>query len=550
MKKGIALVILMLMFMSMLLACGNSGGSTGSTPASGSGGTTGSTSSSGSSGSTGSTPPSSGSATNSGTGTPVSTVKYADEITIITDGLAVAHLDPSKPGTSTGGFIYTLKCGWDRLIYRDEKGQYFPMLATEWGSDDLQTWTFKLRNDVTFHNGEKFTAQDVVYTINRMKANMGTLGYGIWGFVDTVNTPDDYTLEIILTSPNVEFEFFISQGEAIIVNEKAITDDPENGHLIGTGCFTIKEFIPNNYWVLERNDNYWGEKAITKTLIFRQITEASTQTMMMLNGEAQIAVMLPPSDLELFIDNPKYEVFHHNMPNPMPICFNMSDPITGDKNFRYAVAAATRRDEIGYATQIYYSLPEDGVMGPYFMPFRNTSIPMFPEDIEKAKEYLAASSYKGETVTITAYLSVTSAELLQQQLSEIGIKTEIVQTDPAGLPAFVAWDNNITQILVASYAIGQNESGLRNLLYPRMNYNRQHYENPRVTELFDKVILEPDKEKRREMHYEIQSIVADDLPYYNLYYGDRFVIGAKGIGGFTIHPDVFYDFRYVYWQKD
>jgi peptide/nickel transport system substrate-binding protein len=189
-------------------------------------------------------------------------------------------------------------------------------------------------------------------------------------------------------------------------------------------------------------------------------------------------------------------------------------------------------------------------MGAYEMIFRNPNIPLIEQDVAKAKEYLAKSPYNGETITITASLGVISSEALQQQLLKIGIKTEIIQTDTAGLPALVAWDNNQTQILMCSYQTGMNESTLRNLLYPRMLYNRTHYENARVTELFDQVLLERDREKRREMHYEIQQIVADDPPFFNINYSERVLYATKGLGGFTIPPDAFYDFRQVYLEID
>jgi len=283
-----------------------------------------------------------------------------------------------------------------------------------------------------------------------------------------------------------------------------------------------------------------------------QIAEPSARTMMMLNGEAQIGVQLPSEDLELFMDNPEFVQFHHQMPNPFPIHFNMTDPITSDKNFRLAVAHCVNATDIAMANQRYFSLPDDGVMGPYFMPFRDSSIRPIPMDIEKAKQYLAASVYNGETLSLTTYLpgALRNTEVFQQQLAAIGIKTEIVQTDPAGLPSMVAWDNNVTQILQASCAIMLNESGMRTMVYPGMLYNRSRYENPRVTELYDKVALEPNREARRDMYYEIQRIVADDIPFFNLYYTDRYVFGAKGLDGFKLTPDVFYDFRYVYQVLD
>ena len=478
--------------------------------------------------------------------------RYAEELVILTDGMPAPHLNPFMPGTPVPGLVYTFKLGWDRLLdISSDLTTYLPMLATEWKSDDLKTWTFKLRDDVYFHNGEKFTSDDVVYTVERGMASPGTMSYSVWGTVAEVRALDDYTVEIELNGPNVEFEYNLAMGEGIIFNRDAVEADPDEGHYVGTGAFKLMEFVSNNYWVMERNDNYWGAPPITKKLTFRNITEAAARSIMLLNGEAQLACSIPSDDQDLFQDNPAFTRYEVMVNNPMPINFNMTDPVAGDWSFRMAVASAINRYDIAMATgATIFSIPTDGVTGGYFMPFRNTDIPLIPYDLDKAREYLAASPYKGETITITASIGVTTSEVIQQQLSEIGIKTEIVQTDIAGLPALVAWDNNQTQILMCSYNMLLSESAIRNLYYPRALYNRTHYDNPEVTALFDAVNVEPDREKRREIHYEIQRLIAEDPPMFNLYHSAWVFYGAKGIGGFTLRPDMFYDFRYIYLELD
>ncbi len=150
---------------------------------------------------------------------------------------------------------------YDQLAQFDESLKAQPMLAESWGANDkADVWTFKLRQDVTFHDGSKFTSKDVVYTFKRL-IDPATASPGAGNLTmldpDGIKAVDDYTVEFKLTQPNVDLPLALITRQTWIVKDGASGDDlKSNG--IGTGPFTQKEFRPGETpSIYEKNPNYW-----------------------------------------------------------------------------------------------------------------------------------------------------------------------------------------------------------------------------------------------------------------------------------------------------
>ena len=447
---------------------------------------------------------------------------------------------------------WTYNLIYDRLLLSTDDGQPLPYLATDWETTDYQTFTLKLRDDVNFHNGEKFTAHDVVWTATTAKSTPGAIAGAIWGFVKEVVALDDYTVQFVLESVNVEFLWVISQTEAVILNEKAVAADPDKGVWIGTGAYRLIDFIPLDHWTFERYDGFWGDAPITRKITMLHIPEPATRAMMLLNGEAQMVFNMPTQDIDQFIDNPDFVYYQHIRNNPGPIQFNMTHPICGNFNFRMAVASALDRAEITMAVGGEYVLPdyESGGLWGYMTEFRNINIPVVPEDLDAAKEYLAASPYNGETIIITAAMAdqIKAAEVVQMQLNRIGIKTDINVVEPPAIPGIVA--ENKLEMLITGMGYALNAAVIRALVYPGMPTNRTLYDNPVVTEMLDAASREPNRSAREKIYMEIQEIIAEDPPFFNIWWNIVPNVGVKGIGGFAQPADASYNLRYLYWQLE
>ena len=557
--KAISIIISFLLLVSMLAACGsNDSSSSNNAPAADN-----NSSNSNSNSSNSSTPSASpsvvqpfapgGDAPDAPAPTDES-VRFADEIKIVVDDNPFVSMNPfvTIANAPANGWAYNLM--FDKLVYPSSPGVYEPYLATRWETDDYQTFTFWLRDDVYFQNGEKFKASDVAWTIEAAR-EPGTTVSTYWHSIPVRETKiiDDYTIQIILENVFVDFLNQLALPWCAIRNEKAMKEDPENGVLIGTGAYRLTDFVANNYFVLERNDDYWGDPPITRKITMTFIPEMGLRTIQMLNNECQLSFGISGEDMDVFENNPDFLQSKFTYNNPQILQFNLDDPICGDYNFRMAIAYGINRAEVAMVAAGKYAAPcyDQNVWG-FETQFKNTDLPPYVEDIEKAKEYLAKSSYKGETVEIAVTITtfVKAAEAIQQQLLLIGVNTEIHQMEAAAMTSYNSRDNNQSQMIIGIISSSNVASFIRNSIYPGSAANRTMYDNADVGELLDKAGVEPDYALREKYYKEIQAIYASDPPFIPLFWRMNAAISAKGVGGFKLPADARYDFRYIYWQLD
>ena len=478
-------------------------------------------------------------------------VKFADTIDMIIDNSRIATLSIYNLGSNNSPTNWVFKMIYDRLLDSYEPGVYEPMLATSWETEDWQTVTMSLRDDVYFHNGDKFTADDVVYTVLASRDAVGTPVFDRWSDVDTVTALDAHTVQFVLKRINVDWFYNLAQPPAGIVNQRAINEDSESGTEIGTGAFTVKEFATNDYVVLERNDNYWGDPPITQNVILRFVPEASARLMMLQNGQVDVCFSIDVVDRPLIdADTENFVVYPYVQNNANGIGFNMDDPICGDWNFRMAVVSAIDREEVTLAAWGDYGIPETtGTLYGLRNEFRNDSIPIVSYDLDKAREYLAASPYNGETIELSCGLlsTIIAAEVIQQQLTRIGIRTNVVQMDPPAMGAYLRYGDNKAQMFCYVFPFqSTSAAAYRNLVYPGASLNRTSYNNPEIAEMLDKAPTVYDNNERGDLYMRMQEIFAEDPSMFNLFWLGMAASCVKGVGGMHLPYDLFFDLRYVY----
>jgi peptide/nickel transport system substrate-binding protein len=443
---------------------------------------------------------------------------FAEEITVIISNNRIAVLDVASPASSADTIGWSLNAFLSTLYDFDtvNPGKYLPSLAKSYETNDMQTITFNLRDDVYFHTGEKLTADDVAFTIDRAKENPGTNAFDRFNKIQSYEVIGDYTIKLDYGQVNVDFIAELSWSHTGILSRKALQDDPTDGYLIGTGPWIVDEFVPNDFVRFVRNENYWGPLPETKVLTFKFIAEEATRLTMLENRNVDAAFSINPNDFPYLEGNPdKFNTYSWVVNNVGYVSFNMTDPLMSDINFRKAVASALNRQQMIQAGRNGYAMePTSGAFWGWATEFKNEDIPIIPHNIEAAKNYLAQSSYKGETVTITAAIVdfIKMAEVLQQQLKAIGVNAEINQTDIAGLSSVATYSNNSTHMLIHTGTWMAEATSSRNFLYPGASNNRASYLNQQVADLLDAAGSETDAVKREAMYKQIQAIVAEDLP--------------------------------------
>jgi len=478
--------------------------------------------------------------------------RIADHIEIVKDNQAIAVINPNALGAGGGMVWFAYIMIYDTLVYRINGGMEFAgRLATSWDTDDWQTFIFHLRDDVYFHNGDKFTADDIIANIQYTWDNPVGEASTVWSRIKTAEAVDPYTLKLVTHDVDVDLLFELASPPAGFMSPRAMRENPETGPYIGTGPWTIGTFSTNNYVDFVRNDSYWGEIPPTKTISLRFIPEPAARTMMLQNGECHFSFGISPDDIELFENDPKFTIYPSRTDFVFGAWFNMDHPVCGDINFRLAVAHALDLDPI---TIVAAGRSGDTVTNAATWgratQFRKDDLPNRERNLELAKEYLAKSPYNGETIEITAAIpdNIRAAEVVQQQLAQIGIDLFVFVTD---LPGFTSHRNqgNVEMAFFLNAPMAY-ASSMRQFFYSDAVRNGVNLRNARIDELFDLAGSETDNSIREKYYHEIQQIMYDDPPQINVFWLVHGFIGVSNLGGFFITGESTHDFRYAFLLLD
>ena len=206
---------------------------------------------------------------------------------IIAQRADVKTLDPQKSIDTISNKVINLM--FESLLTLDENLTVVPQLATSWEQVDNLNTVFHLRKDVTFHNGEPLTSEDVVFSLNRARSS-AQVGYNFTPIID-IKAIDKYTVQVTTDKPFGAILKYLSSVGGSIVSKKAVEESGNafSQNPIGSGPYKFKEWIPGDKIVVEAFVNYHGEIPKNKTLIVRSIPEVTNRTIALETGEVDIA---------------------------------------------------------------------------------------------------------------------------------------------------------------------------------------------------------------------------------------------------------------------
>jgi len=475
---------------------------------------------------------------------PPAGAKLADEVRVIMGNTSIVVMDPFKPAGNNQEVKQIAMMLYDRLLNLADDNSLLPELAAKWDAGDYQTYSFTLRDDVYFHNGEKLTSSDVEWTIQQALAGAGSGAFDVWALVDSVKVIDALNFQIVLKAVNVNFLFNLARPMAAIVSKKAMTDDPENGAMYGaSGAYKVNEFVSGDYIRLQRNDKWWNKAnmPVTEFFLYKFFPEQAARALNVLNGEYHFSYGAPPEDVPSFESAPdKYAVYASVFNNPQSLVFNLTDPLMADKNFRLAVLHALDKEEIALIAAGKWAYPdsESGNLWGLYTEFRNPNIQPYKYDLELAKKYLKESSYAGQEVElVTAIITnVKAAEVIKSQLEDIGIKVRVNEMDMGGFAGYTKYGNTQAQMVLQSISMAVAAGTARSGFTPGGGQNRASYDNPEITALFDEADRTSDPIKRRDIYYKIQQIIMDDAIGTNVFWRVGNLVAQSKTGGMILPP--------------
>jgi peptide/nickel transport system substrate-binding protein len=424
-----------------------------------------------------------------------------------------------------------------------------PLLAQSWTWTDPTTLTFKLRDDVTFSDGTKFTSADVKATFDRYIAQKSVLGTQL--AVVSSYTADDPTTFTLHTKQStgtlLGLLSIIFIGQATHATEDAYWSKP-----IGTGAFIINDFTANDHISMSRNGNFWGEKAKLKTLTFKQIDNISSRITALSNGSAQVIAGVPNDQIATVKSFP--DVTFTQIPSLTYnfLWFQNSKAPFNDVRVRMAMWRALDLPTIvssllGDTAKTMTSLCPEVAFG--CLP--SDKAPKY--DPAAAKKLLADAGYPNGFSTTIDFSTANAGndQLVTAMISywkAIGVMVTPKADDQATFTKAIASPGSFDMIVNPNLNNTGDADFTLNRLYT-CAAKRLGYCNPELDALLSKAQQETDSSKRLAIYQQVSDLLATQAPGIGLYQININVAASSKVRGLNLIPNENYDWSTVHLAK-
>lgn len=424
---------------------------------------------------------------------------------------------------------------FDGLVTRSENFQFTPALAESWTQPDPQTLIFHLRGDVHFHNGQRMTAHDVVWTLMSLR-NGAVISPKAAAFssIDSMAAPDGRTVVLHLKRPDNFLLTNLSTGAIGVVPAGSGKDFWQ--HPVGTGPFRFVRQQIDQDVVVERNLQSWSVVPKIERVRFAVVPDAITQSLELEKGSGDLAVnSLPMDSLRILAARPNLAIEQRPGTEIQYLGFNVRDPILSDVRVRQAIALAIDRRLIIRTMLDGRAQPAVNLLPPSHWAFAH-DVAEGIYDPARSKELLDASGHAAGANGIRFHLTMKTstdesarllAAVLQQELAQVGIAVDLRSFETATFLSDVR--NGAFQMYSLRWVGGNEQPDIFTYVFatasfPPKGANRGRYSNPQLDALLDDASRSSDQVKRRAEYIEAQQILARDVPAINLWYRDAIVV--------------------------
>ena len=444
-----------------------------------------------------------------------------------------------------------------------------PALAESWEiADDGLTYTFALRDGVTFHDGTPFNADAVKFGFDRMLDpehpyhDTGPFPFAsfYFGAIDEIEVVDDLTVTMKLKQPYAPLLNtlavacgFISSPEAVMAAGNDYNQSP-----VGTGPFKFVSWEHNQRVTLEGNADYFDGAPALQNLVFRPIVEEQTRLTELLSGGVNFIVDVPPDNIAQLKEDPAFQFVEQDGPHIWWVTINTQMAPFDDVRVRQALNYAVNKEAIVSEILQNTGAPAHTVVPPAIEWAYNPDAQSYPYDPEKAKQLLAEAGYPDgfeTTFWVTDSGSgmqspKTMAEAIQADLHAVGITTTIEVAewgaylnlynggmgDKAGL-AEMSWmfDTGDPHTVLP---LNFSSDG-----YPPNGFNTGLYVNERVDELMQEAAVSLDQEERGALYKEVQEITSEEAPWIFVDNAKQNAAMVANVKGFQLSPSFLLSFK-------
>jgi oligopeptide transport system substrate-binding protein len=466
-------------------------------------------------------------------------------------------LDPALIVDVTGGLISAKL--FNGLVRLGENLSVQPDIAKDWSiSRDGLTYTFRLKQGIYFSNNREVKANDFKYSFNRildsksrspntwvLEKILGANDFmkGWTDDIEGIKVIDDYTLEIRLKRPFSPFLSLLTMTAAYVVPKEEVERwGPDfSSHPVGTGPFTLKEWLPNREIKLERREDYFDRPAEIKGIIYRIIPEDLTAVTEFEASNIDV-LTIPASEYSRYKNDPKKQNLIYSMKgiNTYYLGLNCSKPPFNSPGLRKAMNYAIDREKI---LNTIYERRGRLASGPVPDAMRKWDIPLrYEYNPEKAKELIKKEMLDGITLNfyITADQEVINiAEVIQSYIRAIGIEVRIKQLEWSAFKEAI--NKGEADMFYLSWWADYSDP--ENFLFPLFHSsnfgpggNRTRYKNPAVDSLIEKGQYTMDEKKRNIFYKKAEEMIVEDSPWVFLWHRTDFTIRQPWVKNYKIYP--------------
>lgn len=423
---------------------------------------------------------------------------------------------------------------------------FSPMLARRWTSNGNKTvYTFFLRHNAEFSNGDPLTAKDVLWTYQHgMKANGNLSFLASEAAIKTVAEVNPYEVRITLQHPDPMFLPIIAMYPFSILDAKVAAKEPAtywNTHELGSGPYELQSLEPASQAVFVLNPHYWGPRPAHAEVILKFITNPSDRQQLVEGGSVQVALNLSPLALQTMAKSPA--VTEHTNLSETVVYFGMNeaDPPFNSELVRQALSYAVPYGSLiqqvmyGQASPLHSPVP----LG---MPTHSGAGWHYSYNLAKAKALLKQAGYAhGFTFTFTLDPAnadwVQDATLLQASFKKIGVTMKITQVADAQFQTLLAAKK--MQAFISSWDSFVNDPGyhLGFLFGKGMQTNATNYLNAKVDRLMAQAEFDPNAAQRSRDYATIQKTINEQAAWLDLYQYKWTVATYHGVSGYVFYPD-------------
>lgn len=438
----------------------------------------------------------------------------------------------------------TVRMMYEPLVSVDDKARAIPHIAKDWTvKDDAKTFEWVIRDGITWHDGEPLTAEDVAFTFKFIKnyswPYLGSISSALKE-PETIKVKDGNTVVTPLKKPYAALPLVLADLGLVV--PKHVWADKENpteakniDNPIGSGPFQFEDRSQDQYIRFSTYDDYWGTTPDYDNAVVNIIPNTDNQILSLKKGKTDVTRLAPSPTIDNVKNANGVDTVSAGSTYIRYIAFQTNKRPFDDVNVRHAVAHAINRKPLIDLVMGGYGKKATSVLASGLEFYQNPDVPSYEHDVEKARQILSENGYEkqgnvrvtpeGEKMQYEFPIQNTGswprlANIIKRQLKKVGIQLDVASMESNSYTDRVTVNHNF-KITVSDWRLWYDPDPFLSPSFEQDgSLNYAEYQNDEFDKLMEKQRAAPNPEKRKEYLYEAQRIIAEDLPWYTMFYPD------------------------------